>query len=68
MQLICNSWTFHTTKVKFFLQKLSDKVVRLWQPNLNSNCQLVCVKSKVKVFLSTNDDDSNNNNNADLAL
>ena len=30
------------------LQKLTeDNVVRHWQPNLHSNCQLVCVKNNI---------------------
>ena len=37
-------------------QELSDKnVVSRWEPNLDSNCQLVCVKSNYRLkFLSTN--------------
>ena len=51
-------------------QKLSeDNVVRPRQ--LNSNCKLVCVKSKVTVFvrfkflsMDNNNNDNDNNNNA----
>ena len=31
-----------------------DNIVRWQQPNFNSNCQLECVKSKVKVFSRDN--------------
>ena len=41
-----------TIKEHNFKQELSeDNIVCQWQLNLNSNCQLVCVEYKVKVFV-----------------
>ena len=36
---------------------IEDNAVRRRQTNLNSACQLVCVKNKVKVFVLKDNDD-----------
>ena len=38
--------------IKINKQELSeDNIFYPWQPNLNSNCELVCLKSKITVFI-----------------
>ena len=48
--------------------KSCRKTIVHWrQANFNSNCQLVCVKGKVKVF-SIDDDDNDNINAAAMTI